>query len=115
MEYYRQNPVDVIVNVSESEGGSPVSIMEAVSCGIPAIATMVGGNPEIVSERNGILLRANPSPDEIAEAFFALLDNPEDWRRKREGSRSVWQERYNAEQNFNAFANHLKMLMRSPV
>ena len=62
MNYYRENPVDVIVNVSESEGGSPVSIMEALSCGIPAIATAVGGNPEIVSEQNGILLSANPSP-----------------------------------------------------
>ena len=71
MNYYRENPVDVIVNVSEFEGGSPVSIMEALSCGIPAIATAVGGNPEIVSEQNGILLSANPSPDDVAEALLS--------------------------------------------
>ena len=111
IDYYRENPVDVIVNVSESEGGAPVSIMEAASCGIPAIATAIGGNPEIVSERNGMLLSADPSPDEIAEALLRFLDNPEDLIRKREESQAVWLEKYNAERNFDAFANHLKVTM----
>jgi colanic acid/amylovoran biosynthesis glycosyltransferase len=111
MNYYRENPVDVIVNVSESEGGSPVSIMEALSCSIPAIATAVGGNPEIVSERNGILLNADPSPDDVAEALLKMLDNPEEATRKRAASQTVWQEKYDAARNFDAFAKRLKAIM----
>lgn len=40
--FYRNNRVDVFLNVSESEG-VPVSIMEAMSCHIPTIAPDVGG------------------------------------------------------------------------
>ena len=109
MLHYRENPVDVFINVSSTEG-TPVSIMEAISCGMPVIATSVGGNSEIVSERNGILLSPNPTPQEIANAIFALLDNPEMAVLKRRGSREVWAERYNADVNFRLFAERLKSI-----
>src|SRR5690606_35919751 len=41
-DFYRYNPVDLFINLSSSEG-IPVSIMEAISCGIPVVATNVGG------------------------------------------------------------------------
>lgn len=41
--------------MSDSEG-IPVSIMEAMSFGIPVIARNVGGMSEIVNEENGLLL-----------------------------------------------------------
>ena len=110
MLHYKENPVDAFVNVSKTEGGAPVSIQEAISCSIPVIATSVGGNPEIVSERNGILLSPDPTPQEIANAIFALLDNPEMAVGKRRGSREVWSERYNADVNFRLFAERLKSI-----
>jgi len=113
LRHYRDHPVDVFVNTSSTEGGAPVSIQEAISCGIPVIATSVGGNPEIVSERNGILLSPDPTPQEIAEAIFAFLDDPEMAARKRSGSRAVWMERYNADVNFRAFAERLKSIGES--
>ncbi|NOH00751.1 MAG: glycosyltransferase [Chloroflexi bacterium] len=103
---YLSNPVDVFVNVSSTEGTS-VAMMEAVSCGIPVIATAVGGNVEIVQERNGFLLSANPSPDEIADALLDVCDHREEWMKKRQGSREVWRERYNETTNFEAFAQAL--------
>lgn len=109
MLHYKENPVDVFINVSSTEG-TPVSIMEAISCGMPVIATSVGGNSEIVSERNGILLRSNPIPQEIANAIFVLLDNPEMAVNKRRGSREVWSEQYNADVNFRLFAERLKSI-----
>lgn len=45
--FYSENPVDFFVNVSESEG-MPVSIMEAMSAGVPVIAPNVGGVSELV-------------------------------------------------------------------
>jgi len=97
------------MNVSVTEG-TPVAVMEAISCGIPVMATAVGGNPEIVSEQNGRLLSPNPTPDEIAEAILSILDNPDLAIEKRKGSRQVWQEKYNASQNFQAFADRLKAI-----
>lgn len=106
IQTYIDKPVDVFVNVSSTEG-TPVSIMEAISCGIPVIATAVGGNVEIVQERNGFLLSENPTPDEIADALLNVMDTRELWLEKRKGSREVWQERYNETTNFEAFAQRL--------
>jgi len=106
MDYYLNNPIDAFVNVSKTEGTS-VAIMEAISCGIPIIATAVGGNVEIVQVKNGFLLSENPTPDEIADALLNICDNREEWLKKRQGSREVWQERYNETTNFEAFAQKL--------
>ncbi len=103
---YLNTPADVFVNVSSTEG-TPVSIMEAISCGIPVIATAVGGNVEIVQERNGLLLSENPTPEEIADALLSVCDHRELWLEKRKGSREVWRERYNETTNFEAFAQAL--------
>jgi glycosyltransferase involved in cell wall biosynthesis len=109
MEFYREHPADVFINVSSTEG-TPVSMMEAASCGIPLIATAVGGNPEIVLQKNGVLLSPDPTPEEIAEAIFACIDDPEMAAAQRMGSRTVWRERYNADVNFRAFAERLKSI-----
>ncbi|MBK8782825.1 MAG: glycosyltransferase [Anaerolineales bacterium] len=80
-ELYRQTPVDIFVNVSESEG-TPVTAMEAISCGIPILATAVGGNVEIDTKQNGWLLSPNPTPEEIATALISIHDNVVDTGRK---------------------------------
>jgi len=113
MRYYKDHPVDVFVNVSSTEGGAPVSIQEAISCGIPVIATNVGGNPEIVSERNGLLISPNPTPEEIAQALLLICDNPEMTRKMGEESRKVWQDYYNADVNFHNFAERLRSIGES--
>lgn len=109
LNFYRNNPIDVFFNVSASEG-TPVAIMEAISCGIPVIATAVGGNQEIVNEENGWLLSANPSPKEIAEAIFQVIDAPQKASLKQQGSLSVWRERYYDKKNFEAFIKCIKSL-----
>ncbi|HLA07503.1 MAG TPA: glycosyltransferase [Anaerolineales bacterium] len=106
IQTYLEKPADVFVNVSSTEG-TPVSIMEAVSCGIPVIATAVGGNVEIVKEKNGFLLSENPTSEEIAEALLKVCDRHEEMLEKRRGSREVWLERYNETTNFEAFAQKL--------
>ncbi|MCP4142060.1 MAG: glycosyltransferase [Chloroflexi bacterium] len=111
LAHYKKNPVDIFVNLSTTEG-TPVSIMEAISCGIPIIATKVGGNPEIVSEENGILLSEIPSEKEIVEAFFKIIDNPEVTLEKRKGSLNIWREKYNATKNFDKFAQQLLSVLK---
>lgn len=106
IQTYLSRPVDVFLNVSSTEGTS-VAMMEAISCGIPVLATAVGGNVEIVQEQNGVLLDKNPTPDQIADALLDICDNREIWLKKREGSRAMWQEKYNETTNFEAFAQTL--------
>ena len=54
--YYKEN-VDFFINMSDSEG-IPVSILEALSMGIPCIARDVGGNGDaIIDGYDGILVQ----------------------------------------------------------
>jgi glycosyltransferase involved in cell wall biosynthesis len=106
-EHYRAHPVDLFVNVSQSEG-TPVSIMEAISVGIPVLCSAVGGNIEIVSAENGLLIGADPSPAEISAGITGLMKDPVALRDRRTASRARWEERYNARKNYSAFAESLR-------
>lgn len=73
--YYVNNPVDIFINTSASEG-IPVTIMEAIAYGIPVIATDVGGNSEIVKKDFGRLLNKNPQNKDIETAITELVNIP---------------------------------------
>lgn len=108
MRWYAENNPSLFINVSSSEG-VPVSIMEAMSFGIPCIATDVGGNGEIVNDTNGKLICENPAPKEIAEAISAFFE-PTVFQLKSEGAFLTWKEKYNGEGNYVAFTQRLKGL-----
>ena len=104
LDYYRHNHVDLFINVSESEG-VPVSIMEALSFGVPTVATNVGGTGEIVDNNVGKLLDVNVSAQEIADTIklFANTDSLQ----FRKNARNRWNERCNAEKNYGEFTEFL--------
>lgn len=67
------NWADVFILPSHNEG-LPISILEAMSYVMPIISTSVGGIPEVVSEKNGILV--TPGNDkEIMDAMLFFADN----------------------------------------
>ena len=101
-EYYKTHEVDFFINTSSSEG-LPISIMEAQSCGIPVVATAVGGIPEIVSDDSGVLLPPDPSPDEIADGIVTLLQKTSANTEFRGLAKNNWKTNYNAEINYNQF------------
>jgi glycosyltransferase involved in cell wall biosynthesis len=69
LEYYKNIFFDLFINLSSSEG-LPVSLMEAMSAGIPAIVTDAGGMPELVSDKCGYVVSHNPSAEEVAETII---------------------------------------------
>ncbi|HKT83947.1 MAG TPA: glycosyltransferase [Solirubrobacterales bacterium] len=75
---------DAALLTSENEG-TPVALIEAAAAGRPAVATAVGGVPDIVVEGAGLLA---PSGDEaaIAAAITRLTAEPE--LRRRMGARA---------------------------
>jgi len=110
MEFYRQQAVDLFVNVSASEG-IPVSIMEAISFGIPVIAPAVGGIPEIVTAEHGFLMPPDLNPREIAGTitrFYLLADDQKDAMRK--AAKKFWSAHYNAKVNYPGFCEKIKSL-----
>jgi glycosyltransferase involved in cell wall biosynthesis len=110
LDFYSTQQVDIFINVSETEG-VPVSIMEAMSFGIPVIATNVGGNSEIVDTINGCLLSSTPSVNEVMEAItlFAKL-NKEEYQKYRINARKTWEDKFNATNNYPYFITDLLRL-----
>jgi len=111
LAHYATQPVDLLANTSLSEG-LPVSIMEAMSFGVPVVATAVGGVPEIVSQENGRLLEPHPSPAEIGRALAEFVPSSPLIEGKRRASRRTWEQGYRAERNFPAFCQDLAALVR---
>lgn len=109
-KYYQNNPIDLFISTSASEGGCPVSIQEAMSFGVPVIATSVGGIPELVAPETGVLLDPNPSPKEIAAAVKYLVENNDISQRMRIESKKRWAKYFNADKNFNEFVNEISQL-----
>lgn len=54
----------------------PISILEALACGVPQVATDVGGTAEAVGEQTGVLVPPN-SPDQLADGVIELLGDGE--------------------------------------
>jgi glycosyltransferase involved in cell wall biosynthesis len=64
--------------VSSRYENFPVVIPEAFACGLPVVATNVGGIAEWVNNSNGLLVEPDKT-DKLAEAIHYMLDNYENF------------------------------------
>jgi glycosyltransferase involved in cell wall biosynthesis len=105
--YYKENAVDLFINVSETEG-IPVSIMEAISFGVPVMATDVGGVSEIVNSATGYLIPkqfdVKAAAEQISEHFHLPAGRKGALRRS---TRDFWTEHYNAVRNYESLYTEL--------
>jgi glycosyltransferase involved in cell wall biosynthesis len=69
----RQSSVTVVASRYEN---SSYTLLEALSCGCPTVATRVGGNPEILSDGETGLLCSPDDPGSLAAKVKELLGNP---------------------------------------
>ncbi|MBE7031626.1 MAG: glycosyltransferase family 4 protein [Ruminococcaceae bacterium] len=56
--------------------GLPVSLLEAVSVGLPAVVSKTRGNRDIIDGKNGFLCKAD-CPNEFADAILRLAESPD--------------------------------------
>jgi len=69
---YQQADIFVLTSLSE---GMPSVILEAMGCGLPVVASDVGGNNELVSDGwNGYLIRGDDS-SKLANDLVQLIDD----------------------------------------
>lgn len=108
LEKYSKGSFDLFLNVSATEG-IPVSVMEAMSFGIPIIATDVGGTNELVKDEvNGLLLRADFSVEELYEAINKIRTlSDDDYQHLSAQARFTWEDRYSAKNNYSYFSQKL--------
>ena len=108
LNFYITNKPQLFINVSSSEG-IPVSIMEAMSFGIPCVATNVGGNSEIVHNNiNGVLLNSTPSINEIAKVIMSIKAKSQtEYNVMSEKVFETWENEYNADKNYIEFIRNI--------
>ncbi|WP_160111182.1 glycosyltransferase [Algoriphagus boritolerans] len=107
MDFYSSNFVDALINLSISEG-VPVSMMEAISFGIPVFANRVGGIGEIVVEDTGCLVENGLTVKELVAVFDHWIKSGKTRESAfRLGVRRFWELNFNAEVNHSGFFQKL--------
>lgn len=100
----RTGPFDALLSASSSEG-VPVSMMEAMACGIPVATTAVGGVPELDPDGVAVeLIGAEDGAEALAGATLRLIARGQ---QARTHARSTWERRWDAERNLPQLAQRL--------
>lgn len=87
--------VDVLVLMTENDG-LPMSIIEALSCGIPCISTRIGGIPDaVVDGKSGRLIDRNVSS--LVNALRELYENPKLLAELGKGALTVFLQHFDIE------------------
>jgi glycosyltransferase involved in cell wall biosynthesis len=88
---------DVVLHATDIDA-FPTALIEAAAMGLPAVATDVGGIPEIIEPGGtGLLVASPPSLEETTAALARLLGDAELRRRMGAHAREVYRERFTAE------------------
>ncbi len=107
LERYRQANVYILPCIEAGNGnkdGLPVSIVEALACGLPIITTPMTGNPEAVFNGvNGFLVPCNDA-SATARAMGDLINDPVLYAKMRKNARSSIEPLFNKDQTVKTLA-----------
>lgn len=103
--------MDVFVLPSLTEG-TPLALLEAMSFGIPVVASSVGGIPDMVeSGLNGILVKPG-SAGEIKDAIYNLYHAPDYKNKIGKSARKGVESRYNLQDWIRSMENEYLTVIR---
>lgn len=98
-DFYREEPVNLFISLSESEG-VPVSMMEAISFGIPILSTDVGGCNEIVTNKTGLLIPLETAPSDVAQKISEFKTSAKNTEHFRKGVKQFWWTNFEIDRNY---------------
>lgn len=116
LPYYKNAQIFVLPSISE---GMPLSLLEAMSCGLPVVATRVGGNTEILDSNlgtgeaivsdyhigeNGILVNAGDAKG-LAEALLKILKDEGLSKRLGGKAREIIEKKFSQEKVLQGYIN----------
>ncbi|WP_445637274.1 hypothetical protein NSTC745_02357 [Nostoc sp. DSM 114161] len=110
MSFLQTNEVSFFINLSASEG-QPVSIMEAMSFGVPIIATAVGAVPEMLIDGGGILLEKDFDVAIAVNKIAEIFRKPETYYSLRQEAISIQRNFFDSCKNHQQFAKFLTELI----
>ncbi|TAJ08638.1 glycosyltransferase [Marinilabiliaceae bacterium JC017] len=99
LNYYSNNQINLFINVSEKEG-LPVSLMEAISFGIPVLGTDIFGVSEIVNDSTGILINKDFNITNVANTIKSFFNSHLNTNEFRLGVRNYWKHNFSRKKNF---------------
>lgn len=106
---YHLNEMKLLVLPSHTEG-LPKTILEAMACGTPVLATPVGAIPDIIKDgETGFLLRNN-SPVHIADMIIEIFSDYTKLSRIQKMARSLVIEKYTYEKAVKRYNNIMRKL-----
>jgi glycosyltransferase involved in cell wall biosynthesis len=102
----------LLVFPSELYEGFPMALVEAFACGVPVIASRLGGSAEIVDDgRTGLLFEPG-NAENLAEVVASLWAEPDALARMGRDARALYREKYSAEKNYQKLMNIYEKAMR---
>ncbi|MBA7509984.1 N-acetyl-alpha-D-glucosaminyl L-malate synthase [subsurface metagenome] len=107
-EYLQASDIFVLPSLSEGLSGA---LLEAMACGLPCIATKIGGNVDLTDDgKDGILVEP-ASSEELASAILRLLKDKESSKNIGNQARKKILERYSINSIVPAYINLYKGLL----
>ena len=102
--------LDALVLPSSNEG-LPMVILEALACGIPVLATPVGGIPDAIENgTNGLLIQRNP--ESIYDKLESMMNNPVEHNQMRKRARQSFEANYTIEKCAERYNTVYQSVMR---
>lgn len=101
---------DLLLLPSEQESFGLVAL-EAMACGVPVVATRIGGVPEVVTHGASGYLAPVGDVDAMAAFGVELLADPQRWQRASEAARAD-AERFSAERVVTLYEDHYTEVLR---
>ncbi|RXR22963.1 GT4 family glycosyltransferase PelF [Flavobacterium stagni] len=110
-ELFCEGDVSILTSISE---GFPYTVIESMSCGVPVVATDVGGVGEALDESCGYLCKPKDF-EALGNRVIELLQNEELRKKMGENARRKVIQNFTITKFINAYEKIYDSLMQSPV
>ncbi|MFN5458322.1 MAG: glycosyltransferase [Bacteroidota bacterium] len=105
LDFYKTEQINLFVNLSDAEG-IPVSMMEAISFGIPVLGTRVYGTPEIACDETGFCFDFPLDLRKMSLLIETYKNDLNKQRLLRQSSYDFYLKNYSAKKNYLYFINN---------